>query len=62
MMIGTSKTMINHKPLRTIVATISNINILSVVALHESNISMQNIEMSFDLDRASRRSSVNVSQ
>ena len=45
-----------------------NIYILSVVALDETNIygclhfSMQNIEMSCDLDRASKRSNVNVSQ
>ena len=45
-----------------------NIYILRVVALHESNISsrlhfsMQKIEMSWDLDRAARRSFVNVSQ
>ena len=44
------------------------IYILSVVAIDETNISgclhflMQNIEMSRDLDRASRRSNVNVSQ
>ena len=68
MMIGTYKTRINHKPLQTIVATISNIYILSVVALHESNISsclhfsMQNIEKSYYLDRASMQSNVNVSQ
>ena len=45
-----------------------NIYILNVVALDETNIygglhfSMQNIEMSCDLDHASRRSNVNVSQ
>ena len=43
-----------------------NIHILSVVALHEPNFSsclhftMQNIEISCDLDRASRRCNVNV--
>ena len=47
---------------------IANICILSVVAKDETNISgclhisMQNIEMSCDLDRASRRSNVNISQ
>ena len=45
-----------------------NIYILSIVALDETNISsclyfsMQNIEMSFDLELASRQSNVNVSQ
>ena len=45
-----------------------NIYILSVVVLHESNISSclhfstQNIEMSCDLDRVSRRRNVNTSQ
>ena len=44
------------------------IYILSVVALDETNFSgylhfsMQNIEMSCDLDRTSRQSNVNVSQ
>ena len=46
----------------------ANIYILSVVALDETNISgcfhfsMQNIEMSCDLDHASRWSNVNASQ
>ena len=45
-----------------------NIYILGAVALDETNISsclhfsMQNIEMSCDLDRASRQSNVNVRQ
>ena len=49
-------------------ALFHNIYILSVVALDETNISgclhfsMQNIEMSFDLDCTTRRSNVNVSQ
>ena len=44
--------------------TYHNIYILSVVALHESNLhfSLQNIEMSCDLDHASRWSNVNISQ
>ena len=47
---------------------LQNIYILSVVALDETNIfvvlhfSMQNIEMSCDLDRASMLSNANVSQ
>ena len=46
----------------------TNIYILCVVSLDQTNISdclhfsMQNIDMSCDLDRASRRSNVNVSQ
>ena len=45
-----------------------NIYVLSVVALDETNISgclhflMQDIEMSNDLDPASRQSNINISQ
>ena len=54
--------------IRIVSCSFINIEILNVVAPNETNIfgclhfSMQNIEMSYDIDRAFRRSNVSVSQ